>query len=207
MKVFVAEDDAVSRRLLEVRLTRWGYEVVSAANGQEALERILASPGPRLVILDWMMPEVDGMEVCRRLRAQPKGDYTYIIMLTAKVQEQDLVVGFEAGVDDYITKPFQEAELHSRIRAAERIVSLQGDLQRKVHELASALEHVRTLQGLLPICMHCHKVRNEKNLWQKLEAYIEDHSDTRFSHALCEECLEKYYPEVAQSRAEKTPTK
>lgn len=207
MRVFVAEDDAVSRRLLEVRLSRWGYDVASCANGREALDRIQGESGPRLVILDWMMPELDGVEVCRRLRSEAKGEYTYIIMLTAKVQEQDLVAGFEAGADDYITKPFQEAELHSRIRAAERIINLQGDLQRKVRELAAALEHVRTLQGLLPICMHCHKVRNEKNLWQKLEAYIEEHSDTRFSHALCEECLEKYYPEVAQSRSEKTPTR
>jgi DNA-binding response OmpR family regulator len=207
MRIFVAEDDAVSRRLLEVRLSRWGYDVVSCANGKEALDRIQAESGPRLVILDWMMPELDGVEVCRRLRSEAKGEYNYIIILTAKVQEQDLVAGFEAGADDYITKPFQETELHSRIRAAERIINLQGDLQRKVRELASALDHVRTLQGLLPICMHCHKVRNEKNLWQKLEAYIEEHSDTRFSHALCEECLEKYYPEVAQSRSEKTPTR
>jgi DNA-binding response OmpR family regulator len=197
MRVLIAEDEAVSRRLLEVLLQRWGYQVSVARDGREAWTMLSGSEGPRLAVLDWMMPELDGLEICRRLRAPPARPYVYVILLTAKVQDQDIVCGFDAGADDYMTKPFKEAELRSRVRAGERILQLEHQLASKVLELQGALEHVKRLQGLLPICMHCHKVRDDRHIWKKLEAYVEEHSDAKFSHALCEECLEKHYPEVA----------
>jgi Response regulators consisting of a CheY-like receiver domain and a winged-helix DNA-binding domain len=197
MQVLLAEDDLVSSRMLEVMLARWGYRPVVVKEGKAAWESLQACDGPRLAILDWMMPEMDGTEICRRVRNLTGSDYTYIILLTARGQKEDVVEGLEAGADDYITKPFDQAELRSRLRAGERILELKSSLAQKVRELEDALQHVRSLQGLLPICMHCKKIRDETQMWRRMEAYIEDHSDAKFSHALCDECLAKYYPESA----------
>jgi sigma-B regulation protein RsbU (phosphoserine phosphatase) len=198
MQVLLAEDDLVSSRMLEVMLTRWGYRPIVVKEGASAWERLQASDGPRLAILDWMMPEMDGIEICRRVRNKLGSDYIYIILLTARGQKEDVVEGLEAGADDYITKPFDQAELRSRLRAGERILELKASLAQKVRELEEALQHVRSLQGLLPICMHCKKIRDEGQIWRRMEAYIEDHSTAKFSHALCDECLAKYYPDNAE---------
>ena len=198
MQVLLAEDDLVSSRMLEVMLTRWGYRPIVVKEGAAAWERLQASDGPRLAILDWMMPEMDGTEICRRVRNLSGIDYIYIILLTARGQKEDVVEGLEAGADDYITKPFDQAELRSRLRSGERILELKSSLAQKVRELEDALQHVRSLQGLLPICMHCKKIRDEAQIWRRMEAYIEDHSDAKFSHALCDECLAKYYPDNAE---------
>ncbi len=124
----IAEDDPVSRRILEARLVKWGYEVVVTCDGNEAWLALQANDAPRLVILDWMMPGVDGVELCKRMRAESEASYTYIILLTALQREEDLVTGMEAGADDYITKPFKSSELQVRIRAGRRIIELQDSL-------------------------------------------------------------------------------
>jgi CheY-like chemotaxis protein len=197
-KILVADDDRVTCRLLQARLSSWGFEVQVASDGQEAWRCLVEPDGPRLAILDWMMPGIDGVELCRRLRARGSDPYVYVILLTAKVQSADLAAGFEAGADDYIPKPFQQVELRARLQAGERILGLQQSLADKVRELSMALEHVKHLQGLLPICMHCKKIRNDRNIWERIEAYIEEHSEARFSHALCQECMRKHYPEVSE---------
>jgi len=128
MRVLIAEDDAVSRRLLEVTLGKWGYEIVVALNGQEAWEIIQRDDAPKLAILDWMMPHLDGVELCRRIRKLENREYSYLILLTAKGRKEDVVEGMDSGADDFITKPFDAGELRVRIRAAERILKLQADL-------------------------------------------------------------------------------
>ena len=194
MKILVAEDDPIIRRLLEATLVRTGYEVVTAENGAQALEILERDDSPRLAIMDWMMPEIDGVEVCRRVRALGSRGYTYVIMLTAKGRKEDLLAGLEAGADDYLTKPFDPHELRSRLRVGQRILDLESVLQTKVLDLQVALDQVERLQGLLPICMHCKKIRNEKNDWQRLESFIQEHSEAEFTHSLCEECREEHYP-------------
>ncbi len=195
MKILIAEDDPVSRRLLEATLVGSGYDVASVSDGTRAWDLAQHEKGVRLAVLDWMMPGLDGIEVCRRLR-QGSGDYVYVILLTAKDRKEDVVVGLEAGADDYITKPFDPQELHSRIRAGERIVRLKLGLEQKVRELEEALAHVKRLQGLLPICMHCKKIRDDKDTWHRLETYIQEHSQAMFTHSLCQECLERHYPDM-----------
>lgn len=195
MRVLIAEDDAVSRRLLEVLLKRWGHEVVSCQDGQQAWEMLQQEDSPRLLVLDWMMPGLDGLEICKRLRWQREDEYRYIILLTAREGQDDIVTGLEAGADDYVTKPFDQSELRSRLRVGERILHLKDELAGKVEELERALEHVKQLQGIIPICMHCHRIRDEKKIWHRLEQYLQDHSGAVFSHALCDECMKKYYPE------------
>jgi two-component system, cell cycle response regulator len=128
MRILIAEDDKVSRRLLEVHLGKWGYEVVSACDGNEAWRILDSGAAPRLAILDWMMPGLDGSELCRRVRLAGKEPYTYIILLTALSGEENLCAGMDAGADDYLTKPLRVNELRVRLRAGRRIVDLQDEL-------------------------------------------------------------------------------
>jgi two-component system cell cycle response regulator len=128
MKILIAEDDPTSRRLLEATLIKWGYEVVVCSDGRQAWEGLRAEGALRFAILDWMMPHMDGVEVCNRVRQERRDDYVYIILLTAKAQKEDLIVGMEAGADDYITKPFNRQELRVRLRAGRRILELQEAL-------------------------------------------------------------------------------
>jgi DNA-binding response OmpR family regulator len=193
MRILIADDEPSSRRILELALKRWGFEVVTVEEGTVALSTLQADDGPRLAVLDWMMPGLDGVEVCRRLRSARVLRPLYLILLTAKTDRDDIVAGLNAGADDYITKPFDTAELKARIDVGQRVVQLQHALNERVQELEEALEHIRTLQGLIHICMHCHKILDDQKSWQALEKYIEQHSEAKFSHGLCPECLEKHY--------------
>lgn len=198
MKLLIAEDDQVSRRLLEVTLERMGYEILSTANGQEAWEVLRTPDSPQMAILDWMMPQMDGVEVCRHVREDPSRNYIYLILLTARGQKSDVITGLDAGADDYLTKPFDPAELAARLDTERRILALQADLAGKIDELQDALTHVRQLQGLLPICMHCKKIRDDEDSWHRLETYIERHSEAMFTHSLCSDCKARHYPKYAR---------
>ena len=131
MKVLIAEDDPASNALVKNLLFRWGFDVVTTFDGTEALKALREKDAPQIVIMDWMMPGIDGLEVCRRLREDEKGGdlYTYVIMLTAKGEKQDVVSGIDAGADDYIVKPFDKEELRARIRTGQRIIELQTALR------------------------------------------------------------------------------
>lgn len=195
MRVLVAEDDNISRRLLEVTLDRLGYDVVSTEDGSQAWQAMRAPDAPQLAVLDWMMPVMDGLEVCRRIREMESDRYVYIIFLTAKGQKRDVVTALESGADDFLVKPFDPQELRSRLSVGRRILKLESALAGKVAELQDALSHVRQLQGLLPICMHCRKVRDDDDTWHRLETYVEHHSSAMFTHSLCKDCLAEHYPE------------
>jgi DNA-binding response OmpR family regulator len=197
MQVLIAEDDPISRKLLELNLKREGYSVVPVADGGQAWEAMAVAARPKLAILDWMMPVMDGVEICRRIRADEGAGYVYIILLTAKSGGKDRIEGFRAGADDYLIKPFEVEELRARVAVGKRIIELQCALEARVSELHSALGHVKRLQGLLPICMHCKKIRDDEDTWHQLETYIEEHSDAAFTHSLCTECLCLHYPDLA----------
>jgi diguanylate cyclase (GGDEF)-like protein len=128
MKILAAEDNPIFQSVLRSMLTKWGYDVVMGRDGEEALAILQSNETPRLAILDWMMPGIDGVEVCRRVRAAGKEPYIYILLLTARTDSQDLVEALEAGADDYLTKPFNTLELRARLRAGRRIVELQEEL-------------------------------------------------------------------------------
>ena len=128
MKILIAEDETVSRRLLQNTLVKWGYEVVVCRDGQEAWEGLQTQDAPQLAILDWMMPKMDGLLVCKEIRKQSAEPYVYILLLTSKSQKEDLITGLEAGADDYLTKPFDAPELKAKLRAGMRILDLQTEL-------------------------------------------------------------------------------
>jgi two-component system cell cycle response regulator len=128
MKILVADDEAVSRRLIERTLERYGYEVITASDGAAAARELAKPDGPRLALIDWMMPEMDGPEVCRHVRARQSSPYVYILLLTSKELSEDIVAGLEAGADDYLTKPCEPAELQARLRTGQRILKLEDNL-------------------------------------------------------------------------------
>lgn len=191
MKILIAEDDPVSRRLLQAALIKWGYEVTVTANGKEAWQALQSPDAPSLLILDWLMPEMDGVEICREARKLEALKSAYIILLTSRGSKDDIVKGLEAGADDYVTKPFDHGELRARVQVGSRVVQLQTALADRVAELEEAIASVKTLQGLLPICCYCKKIRDDGNYWHRVESYIAGHANVRFSHGICPDCSEK----------------
>ncbi len=148
MKVLIAEDDQVLRHLLEKNLNCWGYDVVTVAEGDAALQILQSDNPPGMALLDWMMPGLEGVEICRRVRAQAKDAYTYIIILTCLQRDEDLVTGLEAGADDYMFKPFKYHELRLRLRTGKRIIDLQNELRLARNDFRTKASH-DSLTGLL----------------------------------------------------------
>lgn len=188
MRILIAENDEVSRLLLQTQLVKFGHQVVATCDGEAALREMEKPSAPSLVILDWMMPGTDGISVCRAIRARQNCPYVYILLLTVRIQQEDIVCGLDAGADDYLTKPVPEQELRARVQAGVRIIELQATLAQQVRELESALSQVQKLQGLLPICSYCKKIRNDQNYWQQVEAYIEERTAAQFTHSFCPDC-------------------
>ncbi len=190
MRILIAEDDPVSRCFLEATLVKSGYEVTVTCDGHQAWEA-LQHDAPAIAILDWMMPGIDGVEVCRRARAIQSPTPTYLILLTAKSEKGDIVQGLDAGADDYVTKPFDRRELHARINVGLRVSELQRNLADRIADLEAALARVKQLQGLLPICSYCKKVRDDQNYWQQVDSYVSKHSEVEFSHSICPTCYDR----------------
>jgi len=180
MKVLVADDDASIRMLVRTTVQELGHEVVVAAGGLEAWDRLSAWPA-QVVVLDWVMPDLDGLELCRRIRGQVAPAYTYVILLTALDAESHYLTAIDAGVDDFLTKPFDPALLGARLRVAERILGLR--------------RHVSHLEKLLPICMHCKKIRDDTGQWVRVEDFVERETSRHLTHGICDQC----YTIVARS--------
>lgn len=202
MRVLIAEDDAVSRTFLEVTLRKWGYDVATFPDGAQAWQAVEGGERPDLLILDWMMPGLDGVEVCQQLRQKFPALPAYIILLTVRTGREDVVQGLLAGADDYITKPFDSDELRARVQVGCRVIELQKALAARVRELEEALARVKQLQGLLPICCYCKKIRDDRNYWQQVENYIAGHSEAQFSHGICPDCFREFVkPELERRDA------
>jgi two-component system, cell cycle response regulator len=139
--ILIAEDDPISRRILQSWLQKWNYHVIALENGIDAWSALQREDSPSMAILDWMMPGLDGIEVCRRIRARQQGSYKYVLLLSAKEGKHDVVTGLEAGADDYLTKPFDVNELRARVRAGKRILELQGELVKAHTELQFEAAH------------------------------------------------------------------
>lgn len=196
MKVLIADDDPVSRRLLQAALEKWGYEVLVTTNGTDVWKVLQGASVPSLLILDWQMPGMDGVEICRKVRGSPPLRSAYIILLTSRGGKEDIVQGLEAGADDYVTKPFDHGELRARVQVGGRVVQLQSALADRIRELEEAIASVKTLQGLLPICCYCKKIRDDGNYWHRVESYMAEHANVRFSHGICPDCSQKLKAEM-----------
>jgi phosphoserine phosphatase RsbU/P len=191
MRILVADDDRVGLTILTRAVQLLGHEVVTARDGQDAWLKLDEATPPSIAIVDWMMPGMTGVELCRRIREDEARSPLYVIMLTARSDRADLVTGIEAGADDYITKPFDPDELRVRLNVGVRIVGLQQRLAARVVELQQALVQVKQLSGLLPICSYCKRIRNDANYWEQIETFVSQNSEAEFSHGICPGCLEK----------------
>lgn len=185
MKILIAEDEPVSSRILQLTLEHFGHEVIATSDGRQAWERFDAEP-VRVIVSDWMMPDIDGIELCDRVRKRPKTDYTYFILLTAiHTGRENLQKAMAAGVDDFLTKPLDREAISMRLRVAERILDFTSQ--------------IRALKELLPICMYCKRVRDDQDYWQQVETYIHTCTGTNFSHGICPECLEQQMCKMTRS--------
>jgi len=200
-RILVAEDHHVSRHLLERNLVNWGFDVVTVEDGEAAARILEQDDAPPIALLDWMMPKLDGAQVCARVRQQVDKPYIYLILLTAKSQKEDVATGLVAGADDYVIKPFDADELRARLNVGERVVNLERTLARKVKDLQGALDDVKRLKGLLPICMYCKSVRDDKDYWHQIEEYIHTETGTDFSHGICPKCMAKITAELDKTVA------
>jgi len=182
MKILIAEDDPVASRILRLTLEQVGHEVVVVSDGAAAWDRFSTEPFSA-VVSDWMMPEVDGLQLCRRIRERVDRDYTYFILLTANhARRENLTQAMEAGIDDFLQKPLDREAIWMRLRVAERILGFT--------------RQIRQLGELLPICSFCKKIRDDGTYWKQFESYIQEHTGSAFSHGVCPECFEEQIKEL-----------
>lgn len=188
MRILTVEDDPVSRLVLHQALGQLGHDVVAASDGEQALE-ILSREAVRIVVSDWTMPRMDGLEPCRWVRARTGADYVYSILLTGRTADEDnREQASNAGVDDFLTKPLDRSELWMRVRVAERILRYATQ--------------VRQLEAFLPICSYCKKIRDDHSYWQQIESYINARTGTDFSHSVCPCCYtDVVLPELEKLKA------
>jgi CheY-like chemotaxis protein len=202
LRVLIAEDHAATRFMLTALLERHGYDVEAVEDGKRAAEIMMEADGPTVALLDWMLPDMTGPEICRALRANPDQRFVYLIIVTARETVEDLAEAIDAGADDFVRKPYDPVEILARLRSGRRIVELEHRLSSRISECEEALDNIRRLKRLLPICMYCKKVRDDSQYWQEIEHYIHAQTGTDFSHGICPDCMDEVRAglEPAESR-------
>jgi len=193
--VLIVEDNPKNIQVLGTILMDAKYRVAIAHHGRAAFDTI-PKVKPDLILLDIMMPEMDGFEVCQRLKADPATRDIPVIFLTAKTETDDIVKGFDLGGADFITKPFRSKELLARVQTHVALKRLQQDLRKRNQELEDALANVKTLSGLLPICSYCHKIKNGNGEWERVDAFVSRRTDVDFSHGICPDCAPVHFPDL-----------
>jgi sigma-B regulation protein RsbU (phosphoserine phosphatase) len=198
-RILIAEDHRTTLHFLQRIIESWDFEVIAVEDGEAALSVLESDEAPPLAILDWVMPKLDGINVCASVRRRSNQPYIYMVLLTALVKKRDITAGLEAGADDYMSKPFDANELHARIRAGQRVVKLERMHRRRVGELQQALADVKKLKQLLPICTYCKNIRDDRDYWHQIEEYIHTETGADFSHGICPDCMERVQAELKAS--------
>lgn len=184
MKILIVEDEASTQLAVKLKVMAFGYDILTASDGEDALRYFRNEDDPSIVLLDWMMPNMNGLDLCIAVRKMQLRIPPYLIMLTQKTEPDDVAQALDAGADDYVRKPFSEIELRARLAVGKRYIE--------------AREKIRVLSGMLPICCVCKKIRDDKQYWSDIERYIQSHADVQFSHSICPDCLKETYPEYAE---------
>jgi DNA-binding response OmpR family regulator len=201
MKILVADDDRIAATVLAQTLRQWEFDVAVAADGAEAFRHLRSEAAtPTLAILDWMMPQLEGADVCRRVRLEMPLANMYLMLLTSLESKDRIVAGLEAGADDYLIKPFDPDELRARINVGVRVLRLQERLNERVNDLQDALTNVKQLHGLLPICSYCKRIRGDDQYWTAVESYIAERSNAQFSHGICPPCASDLEREIERHK-------
>lgn len=188
MKILIAEDEYTTRLMVQVCLEGWGYTVETAEDGDSAWMLLEKENPPEIAILDWEMPGLSGVDLCRRIKNMKRSSPIHVIMLTARDSKNDMSRGFDAGADDYITKPFNDDELRARIKVAERIVTIQSSLNNSLRELKQALDVIDAYQEQIYICPSCNSLESFDGTWRKLSEMLVYPVDPRFIQGNCPEC-------------------
>lgn len=196
-RILIVDDEPINVMIADRILQKENYDTITASNGKEALE-LIDENIPDLILLDIMMPEMNGFEVCTKLQENEQTREIPVIFLTAVTDKESIVKGFEVGGKDYLTKPFNTPELLARVKAHVSLKLASDEQKKLITRLQKALKEIKTLSGLLPICSHCKKVRDDDGYWRGVEHYIADHSEAQFSHGICPDCMRQYYPKVAE---------
>jgi len=202
--VLIVDGVETNIEVLANLLSEQSYRIAFATSGAQALAMV-EELAPDLILLDIMMPGMDGMEVCRALKSTAGTRDIPVIFLTAKTEVEDIAKGFEAGAVDYVTKPFQAAELVARVKTHIDLKEARDEKERLIVELRKALEEVRELSGLLPICSFCKKIRNDQGYWQQVDEYITRHSNATFSHGICPQCMQRHFPDLVAGDRDDSP--
>ncbi len=185
--ILIVDDQPVSLKLLLTFLERRGFIMLVACSGEEALV-LIEKTRPDIILLDIMMPRLDGYETCRRLKDNGATADIPVIFVTALTNLEDKVKGFEVGGVDYVTKPFQHEEVLARISTHLSLARLRKELEGKNQQLQTALDEIRQLAGILPICAKCKKIRDDDGYWQQVEKFIKTHTGAEFTHGYCPDC-------------------
>lgn len=202
MAILIVDDVEENLRVLEAFLSRAGHkDIPKASSAREAYQLLEEHESIDLILLDIMMPEISGIDACRKIKADERLKDIPVIMVTARDDMESLEAAFSAGAMDYVVKPLRKIELLARVNSAIRLKremderkKREHDLEEQKNALQAALNEIKVLRGFLPICAHCKKIRDVQGFWHQLEAYIMSHADVRFSHGICESCLETHYP-------------
>ena len=193
--ILIVDDTPENLTVLKQILSEQNYKVRPAINGEIAIKAVNVS-SPDLILLDIRMPGIDGYEVCKQLKSKKKTRRIPIIFISALSELDDKIKAFSLGGVDYITKPFQAEEVLARVKTHLTLRSLQKSLEDKNAQLQKALDEIKILQGIIPICANCKKVRDDKGYWNQVETYISKHTQAEFSHGICPSCAKELYPEL-----------
>ena len=206
IRVLVVEDDVYLQKILHKRLVTEGYEVECAADGRDGMKRIV-SFDPLLVISDWMMPHVDGLELCQSVKTGLREEAPYFILLTAKSEISDKLLALETGADDYLIKPCEPAEILARVKAGLRQVLVARELRQALARLEEARGQLETsraeakaLADLL-LCPFCKRVRESEGAWEELDRYLDERGLVRFGAGICNECHHEHAHEPSDDDA------
>jgi DNA-binding response OmpR family regulator len=188
-RVLCVDDDPATQMVLNGIIEDAGWQSESALNAARAREVVAASPEIQVVLLDWMLPDGSGVDLCRELKSI-QGASLYVILVTVRAAPEDVETGLDAGADDYLVKPVSPVEVRARIRTGLRTTDAQRQLAERVAQLELALKRVSSLESLLPLCMYCRRI-NSADAWQSVEDYLWEHVDVKVSHGCCPDCLSK----------------
>ncbi len=196
-KILIVDDVPTNLDLLSDYLEEAGFRVFIATNGEAALEEATQLL-PDLILLDIMMPGIDGYEVCKRLKAIEKTKDIPVVFISAVSEAMDNAKAFDLGAADYITKPFHPAAIKARVKNHITLRKTILEMDLIIYKLKGALNEIKTLSGLIPICANCKKIRDDKGYWQQVEQYVKKYSDAEFSHSICPDCVGELYAEFQE---------
>lgn len=188
LRILVVDDDAFTRVALESVIKGAGWAPVAMEDPEMAYEMLVGPDAPPIALIDWQMPTLSGLELCRRVRQAAPSARPYLIFVTSNSTSNDIVTGLDAGADGYMTKPIAADELQARVRAGLRMIALQDELRTRLEKAEAESARTKPLRELLPMCVYCRRIRDDEEHWSSLERYLTEQLDVRFTHGFCPTC-------------------